>query len=292
MKYLFYVVILLGNNFAFSQVLDNREGKGYTNQPFFNEDFIKTNRIKSVEGIITYKKKGDVLRESNDKHFQRFDRLGKTKYTYSTKESKGKIDTTWHKYSYKLGVLISEKHTDDNGFTRIEYENDARERPIKETFYRDIDSNNRTVRSIKFNEERSKYFDYGTQKLRRRFNNYNLPYLDEFKNYDSSGYLISIEERIKMTSEVISFEYTYNRKGKVASIKKRSSRKKEVLEEIVFEYDALGNLLQKHIYKNGEFVTDIQFVYNSKSKLLSSIIVRQVSTNFLTIVRYKNYSFY
>lgn len=274
-----------------SQVLDNREGNGFTDKPNFNEEFIKINRIKSVEGVVTYKKKGDVLRESNNKYYQRFDRLGKTKYSYSTKEEKGKIDTTWSKYTYKLGVLVSEKHTDDEGFTRVEYENDAQERPIKETYYRDIEVDGR-IRSIKFNEETSKYFQYGTQKVRRRFNNYNLPYLDEFKNYDSIGYLVAIEERIKMTSEVISYNFFYNREGKVASIQKTSNRKDGILKEEKFKYDNLGNLVEKHIYKNGEFVTDVQLVYNSKTKLLSSTIIRQVSTGFLTIVRYKNYRFF
>lgn len=292
MKILFLISSFLFALVSFSQVLDNKEGQGYTDRPVFNKKFIKTNRIKSVEGVITYKKKGDVLRESNNKYYQRFDRLGNTKYAYSTKDEKGKIDTNWSKYTYKLGVLVSEKHTDAEGFTRVEYENDAQERPVKETYFRDIDSNGRTIRSIKFNEESSKYFNFGNQKVRRRFNNYNLPYLDESKQYDSIGYLIKIEERIKMTSEVISYNYSYNREGKVASIQKTSNRKEGILEEEKFEYDDLGNLSQKHIYKNGEFITDVQLVYNSKSKLLSSVIVRQVSTGFLTIVRYKNYRFF
>ena len=37
---------------------------------------------------------------------------------------------------------------------------------------------------------------------------------------------------------------------------------------------------------------DIQILYNSKSKLLASVITRQVSTGFMMIIRFKDYEFY
>ena len=95
-----------------------------------------------------------------------------------------------------------------------------------------------------------------------------------------------------MTSQVYTYDYAYNEKGKLASIKKTSNTQEGVLEEFKFKYDELGNLVEKHIYRNGVFTTDIQFIYNSKTKLLATVMTKQVSTGFLMILRFKDYSFY
>jgi len=95
-----------------------------------------------------------------------------------------------------------------------------------------------------------------------------------------------------MTSSVYTYSHEYNDKGKLSAIKKTSNRASGILEEMTFKYDDLGNLLEKRIYRNGEFTTDIQIIYNSKTKLLSAVLTKQVSTGFMTIIRFKNYEFF
>ena len=63
-------------------------------------------------------------------------------------------------------------------------------------------------------------------------------------------------------------------------------------EEWLYKYDDLGNLIEKHIYRNGKFVTDIQVIYNVDTKLLSSLLTRDVETNFIQILRFMDYEFY
>ena len=174
----------------------------------------------------------------------------------------------------------------------MRYTNDSLGRIIKEEYIREIDSNGRIVRSLSFNEERCAYTQYENQLKCTHYNNYDLPYLDEYYNYNDLGYLVSREERIKMTSSVYTYTHEYNDKGKLASIKKTSNRKSGILEEITFKYDELGNLIEKRVYRDGEFTTDIQIIYNSKTKLLSAVLTKQVSTGFMTIIRFKEYEFY
>jgi hypothetical protein len=116
--------------------------------------------------------------------------------------------------------------------------------------------------------------------------------LDEYFNYNDEGYLLERIERVKMTSMVYTYHYEYNEKGKLAAIRKSSNSAEGYIEELKFQYDELGNLLEKHVYKNGIFTTDYQMIYNSKSKLLSTVITRQVSTNFLLILRFQDYEFF
>lgn len=284
---------LVGGN-CFAQVLDNRMGEAFTDKPFFNESFVKQNRLKRLNGTYTYKNQGAAMRETNYKHVFEFDKNGRLTFSYETRADDGTKDTAWNIYAYdEYGFLKMHRKTDEDGFTTIRYTNDSLGRVIKEEFLREVDSNGRIIQTLAFNEERIEYAVYDNKQTKRtRFNNYDLPYLDELINYNDLGYLVSREERIKMTSSVYTYTYEYNDKGKLAAIKKTSNREEGILEEMTFKYDELGNLLEKRIYRNGEFTTDIQIIYNSQTKLLSSVITKQVSTGFMTIIRFTNYEFY
>ena len=278
---------------AFAQVLDNRLGEAFTDKPFFNEEFVKRNRLKRLIGTYTYKNDGAAMRETQFVHVYEFDREGRLVSTYETRTDDGTQDTAWNIYGYdEYGFLGTYRKTDEDGFTTIRYTNDSIGRVIKEEYFREIDSNGIIVRTLAFNEERIDYQEFDNQLKSTRYNNYNLPYLDEFWNYNDLGYLISREEQIKMTSSVYTFTHEYNDKGKLSAIKKTSNRVEGILEEITFKYDELGNLLEKRIYRNGEFTTDIQIIYNSQTKLLSAVLTKQVSTGFMTIVRFKDYEFF
>ena len=290
---LFLLLSFISFGCANAQVLDNRMGEAFTDKPFFNEDFVKQNRLKRLNGSYTYKNQGAAMRETEFKHVFEFDRNGRLISTYETRTDDGTKDTSWNIYEYdEYGFLDLHRKTDEDGFTTIRYTNDSIGRVIKEEFVREIDSNGRIVQTLAFNEERIEHVVYDNQTKSTRYNNYNLPYLDEYINYNDLGYLINREEHIKMTSSVYTYTHEYNDKGKLASIKKTSNRKEGILEEITFKYDQLGNLLEKRIYRNGEFTTDIQIIYNSKSKLLSAVLTKQVSTGFMTIIRFKDYEFY
>ncbi len=290
---LFFLAYFLFFGCAYAQVLDNRMGEAFTDKPFFNEDFVKRNRLKRLNGTYTYKNQGGAMRETKFKHVFEFDREGRLISTYETRTDDGTKDTAWNIYEYdEFGFLEVHRKTDQDGFTAVRYTNDSIGRVIKEEYVREIDSNGRIVQTLSFNEERIEYTEYDKQTKCTRYNNYNLPYLDEFFNYNELGYLINREERIKMTSSVYTYTHEYNDKGKLAAIKKTSNRADGILEEMTFKYDQLGNLLEKRVYRNGEFTTDIQIIYNSKTKLLSAVLTKQVSTGFMTIIRFKNYEFY
>lgn len=283
--------LVLGS--AFAQVLDNRMGEAFTDKPFFNEDFVKRNRLKRLIGTYTYKNDGAAMRETKFKHVYEFDNEGRLISTYETRTDDGTKDTAWNIYAYdEYGFLDVYRKTDEEGFTTIRYTNDSIGRVIKEEYVREIDSNGRIIQTLSFNEEHIEYMEFDKQTKSTRYNNYNLPYLDEFYNYNELGYLISREERIKMTSSVYTYTHEYNDKGKLSAIKKTSNREEGIIEEMTFKYDELGNLLEKRVYRNGEFTTDIQIIYNSQTKLLSAVLTKQVSTGFMTIVRFKDYEFF
>ena len=290
---LIFLISFLALGSVHAQVLDNRMGEAFTDKPFFNEDFVKRNRLKRLNGTYTYKNQGGPMRETKFKHIFEFDSDGRLILTYETRTDDGTKDTSWNIYEYdEYGYLDLHRKSDEDGFTVVRYTNDSIGRVIKEEYVREIDSNGRVVRTLTFNEERFVYAEFDNQTKCTHYNNYDLPYLDEVCNYNDLGYLVSREERIKMTSSVYTYTHEYNDKGKLAAIKKTSNRKSGILEEMTFKYDELGNLLEKRIYRDGVFTTDIQIIYNSKTKLLSAVLTKQVSTGFMTIVRFNDYEFY
>ena len=275
-------------------MLDNRNGDAFTDKPFFNEQFIKENKVKQLSGYYVLKKKGELMKTTKYKYVYDFDKEGHLISSYETMPHDGTKDTIWNVYEYddqnRLAVF---RKTNQDGFTSVYYEYDDKNRVIREEYKREVyEKKDSIIQSLSFNKESLKYFEFDNQTKRTRYNNYDLPYLDEFFNYNELGYLVERIERLKMTSDVYTYAYEYNEKGLLSAIRKSSNQKDGYIEELTFEYDDLGNLQQKHIYKNGVFTTDIQIVYNSKSKLISSIITRQVSTGYLTILRFKDFLFY
>jgi len=287
------IVFLFLSGLSVAQVLDNRNGEAFTDKPFFNEDFIKENKLKSLKGSFVYKKKGELMQTTKFKYVYQFDRQGHLTSTFETRTDDGTKDTTWNIYLYNdENELMIHRKTDQEGYNSVHYVYDDKGRVVQENYTREIDSNYQIVRSLSFNKESIKYQDFDLQTKSTRYNNYNLPYLEEFINYNEDGYLVERVEKIKMTSTIYTYSYEYNEQGKLAALRKSSNRQEGFLEELLFRYDEMGNLIEKHIYKNGEFVTDIQIIYNSKSLLLATVITRQVSTGFMMILRFKDYEFY
>lgn len=223
-----------------------------------------------------------------------FNKEGQLAYTFETRTDDGSTDTSWNRYKYdELGRLSVYRKSDQNGYIAIHYTYDDKDRVVAEEHFTEMtDSLGNVTRTLAFNKETYEYFEYDAQTKRVRYNNYGLPYLEEFYNYNEDGYLVERIERVKMTGDVYTYHYAYNENGKLAAIRKTSNKTTEPQEELKFRYDELGNLIEKHIYRKGEFTTDIQIIYNSKTRLLSSVITRQVSTNFMMILRFLDYSFY
>lgn len=275
-------------------MLDNQFGNAFTDIPFFNETFILNNKLKALKGEYTFKKAGDIMRKTAYRCEYSFDNKGHLNSTFETRFNNGSKDTVHNIYEYnKENQLVLVRKKDHGGYQTVHYTLDSLGRIITIETRRDIlDENEEVKKSFVINKETMKYNSYPQQQKKTVFNSYNLPYLEEIKYYDSLGYLVNITEKLKMTSSKTIKKYEYNGKGLVSAIRTLSNVDGKYAEEWLYRYDDLGNLIEKHIYRNGKFVTDIQVIYNVDTKLLSSLLTRDVETNFIQILRFMDYEFY
>lgn len=276
-----------------SQVLDNSRGEAFTNKPFFNKTFIENNSIKSIKGRFNYKRSGQAMYQTEFYYVYNFNKQGQLISTYETRKDDGTTDTTWNEYIYNaLGNLIEHKQGSQSGKTNVAYQLDDKNRIISEEYYTEsIDSlGEKTI--VLVNSETMKHEDFGLQKKKTISNSYGLPYLIETSYYDDNGYLLEKEERYSRTSNFNKQLYTYNEKGLLASISKFEKGTIEPIEEEKYKYDSFGNISEKHLYKNGVFTTDIQIVYNEKTKLMTAVIIREVKTDFIMVIRFGEYDYY
>ncbi|MEY3198621.1 MAG: hypothetical protein RJA13_579, partial [Bacteroidota bacterium] len=172
------------------------------------------------------------------------------------------------------------------------YTFDSKNRITKEENYREYRDSLGVMQKILLNSETMVYEDFENQTKKTTFNSYGLPYLQEFSYYNEFGYLMERRERLMVTSEVTSQKYEYNSNGWIAVLRTFKQNTEKPVEEIVFTYDENGNLIEKHIYQEGIFTTEIEVLYNDKSKLITYVLTRDVATNFIQILRFNTLTFF
>jgi YD repeat-containing protein len=291
MKLVIFMLFLYSLSFA--QVLDNSKGEAFTNKPFFNKTFVAGNKIKSIKGRFNYKKSGQAMYPTEYFYAYNFNPKGQLISSYETRKDDGSADTTWNEYIYdEQGLLIEHKQGNSGSKTSTIYRLDEKNRVVSEEYLTEsIDSTGKKS-VVLMNTETMTYENYGLQQKKIVSNSYGLPYKTVMSYYDESGYLLEQEERFSRTSNFNKLLHAYNEKGFLSSISTFQKGITDPVEEMRFKYDEYGNITEKHWYKNGIFTTDTQIIYNQQSKLMTAVIIRDVSTDFLMVIRFGEYEYY
>ena len=275
-------------------MINNISGNAFTDAPYFDQNIIYANRIKSIEGTFSRKKDGDIIRATNDVFNYKFDSLGRLESILQTKTDALKKDTTVQFYFYdSLNRLVMQRKTEFGGVSAYYFDFDSIGRVVKITQKRDVlDKFGNLKQSFLMNQEYKTYEQSSLGSKTIVSNNYNLPYKEEWEIRNADGYLLESIENFKMIELLKSKKYFYNEKGLLSSIAIYENNSPNPIEENIFKYDALGNLIEKHTKRNGIFIKDLQIIYDNKTQLLGSFIQREVASNLMYIVRFKDYKFY
>ena len=291
---LLFFTFVLSAVFSQAQMIYNLNGNAFTDLPYFDANFIRSNKIESICGDFYIKKDGDVIRSTNDIFEYKFDSLGQLISTFETKTVDTKTDTLMNFYEYTNACKISmHRKSEYGGISSFHYKYDSLNRLIYVENRRDVLSDSgKVLQSFLINNESMKYFPIEGGWKKVIYNNYNLPYLEETEKRNPDGYLIETTQRMRMASSEYKKVHTYNEKGLLSRISMYHSELVAPYEEWLFKYDNFGNVIEKHTYKNEKFTKDLQIIYDTKTQLLGSTIQKETNSNYMMILRFQNYEFY
>jgi len=292
------IILVLLNSSALAQMLDNRKGEAFTDRPYFNKDFVRNNNIKAVKGRFTIKKLGDILRDTDlIKEFE-FDEQGRLTRTFETTQGAFGKDTVVELFEYdEINRLKVVRMTDKHGFYATHYEYDSEGRVVRKELRRNLNahkdlSNFELGKEFIVTFELSSYLRFDNQVKRTISNSFDIPFKETIYYYDEHGVLVKEKDRIIRTSATTTKEYFYNEKGYMDSIAISSPKSQVKAKNYSYKYDDFDNLEVMEYYKDGINTTEHQIIYDHQTTLLKYVLVKEVSTAYITILTIDEVEFY
>jgi hypothetical protein len=269
-------------------MIDPKRGEPFSDQPFFDDEFVNWQKIKSLKGNFIYMSSDGAIRSTTYTLCFEFDTLGRLSYQYETCKDDGTKDTTWNYYAYnEKSQLIAHTNCygqscksnqfiwDEKDFVKIKQELIYEPEINPKLVYRDsIDT--------KISDEYI-FHNY--------YNNSGGLYLIEETHIDYMKRPLSKSKRYVNTSEVWNEDYQYNTSGKLLEIKSYKGIDTLIYTKQNYEYNDLGNLLKYSIIENGHVIKETEFLYNEIG-ILESLITQNYKLGLVTLIRFSDISFY
>jgi hypothetical protein len=296
-NYFIFFVILFFTSSGYAQILDINKPL-FSDLPFFNTEFIKANKIKSITGSISSKKVKDIIRTKGLDYSYQFNEDGTLKTQFSSYLKIGLKDSTLISYTYndKGNVAISRK-SDSYGYFSYHYTYDSLDNIILQTYCRD---ENKYASKNKF-ELTKKYtitsdsFSYqklsDTQFKKTYYNGYGKIFKEQTDYYNQYGYLIEEYSKFIIGNNKKKITYEYDEKGRLHKkhIYFNIAEDKKTTE--IYTYDEIGNVLDIKTFDNEKHVSTKQFLYDKKTMLLTAQIIQEIESVFIRIIQYEYHFF-
>lgn len=274
-----------------AQIIDNRLGNAFSEEMYFNQEFLWQNKIKTIQGIVSVKRPGRTIQPLPDQIVFHFNEVGLLKAFDKVTSVLHLVDSLRVEYKRNdlgevelrretgtRGILTQSVHYDDQGrIKRIDFgksENQSADPAKLEP-----------GKMIVVNSESYEYYPAGTRDVRRRaFNNYGLFYSERTVMRDSLGYITREVEELVMSGRTITRTYRYNDKGWIDEIIQTDNQGSAEKTDI-FYYDPLGNLQKVEYYQIRELTREIEVLY-LENMLVEALIDHDVQSGDIRITKF------
>lgn len=283
---------------AQAQLIDNMDCQAFSDEPFFDEIFIQQNGVKVINGEIKTKGNLEVIKDPKLVSRYEFDKEGKLMLQYTSFNGGGNKDTTFINYIYDdSGNVLTKRTNDAYGFYSYNFEYDSLNRPTLKVYCRE-----ENVGADRYHFELGKqytivkesysYLQKDSILIKSIYNNHNRIYQTDKFYYNDLDLLVKIETQYVINKKRAVTEFTYTDLGKVGSkTYYRDYKNKDEFEKWEYQYDELGNLTYIDYYKGASHVTHKEILYDKSNFTLKALLIQDVESNFITIVKYTT-SFY
>lgn len=283
------LLFLLFPLLSFAQLFTNEEGEVYTDEPFFNAEFIRKNDLKQIKGRYSIKKSGEVMKELEAYEVFTFDSLGRLIERYETYPFDGSRDTMFWKYVYNdRGRLIYRSYGSNRRWQYWTYLYDEKGRVVSYDVFRQVKEFGE-VRAYKQKTQTYTYEKREADSLKIINNSFDLPFQEERLVYDDAGRLIVRDKRFITNNHGWIDSLHFDKYGRLLQITHQSTREEMPKDKHVYVYDENGNPLSKDVYRYRRHAEEYQFIYNSKTGYCSAVLSRDPATENIVVLRFQQY---
>lgn len=293
MRSFLLVIAFLYSSFFSAQMLKNEDGRVLSEEPFFNEKFIKSVKLKSLVGSVSTKRELGSIKTSSKRNNFLFDKNGYLKAHYKTKISHNKRDTNFIFYEYNSnGNMMVKRYSDSYGFYSYSYKYNEDGLRSNQVYAREKNASKGKInfsvleRHVVF-EESYKYLKKDTIIIKTVLNSNGRPYQEQISFYNSLGYLIKVNTKLLINNKRKTEIYQYNEKGYLKSINYFKESSTSPYKGIRYDYDALGNVTFIDEYKDSKRIIHKELLYEPSTLILKTILSQDLITNLITITKFK-----
>lgn len=281
-----------------SQMIDNTQSTAFTDEPFFNTEFIKRNKIKSITGKVSKKRELQPIIEQGIEYYYEFDTEGRTIMILSSFNSFNHKDSIVKTFEYdEKGRIITKRTNDSYGFYSYNYKYDSLGRIIEETYCRDENCGPNRFRfklgqQFIISTEKYSYEERNNNEDVRKYSNaFGNVYQEKIFVKNEKGFLSEEITRITLNGRETKIVYEWDEKGRIGKKIDISEFMGKTEISNAYQYDDFGNLTEEQIYRNEKLTTMRSMIYDKASGLLSAYVAKDMSSEVISIVKY-SYEFY
>ncbi|GAB4200666.1 MAG: hypothetical protein Fur0023_04230 [Bacteroidia bacterium] len=276
--------------------------------PVFDETFIKNNQIKTITFQIIDKKDWQEAEDKKLTEVYEFYPNGKLKRQYHTsvkkiiqyetinKKNKNVLlkeqyeyDTTSVSYIYDKNLII-ERFKFPNNYTEANYHKLCGQYVCKEEkyieSYRQLQTGNFIPDKMLLKAQDSiATFVYARQIKQIFYNNEKLPYKEKFIYKDEQNRIYEITEQFIAAQGKIKKTFHYNADNLLDNATMTIDYGTPETYTIEYFYDGAKQLFSEKHLKNNTAMKEYQYIYDEKTKLLKSILIRTFEDKNIRIIK-------
>jgi hypothetical protein len=276
-----------------AQMIDNSQCQAFTDEPFFDEKFIRQNRIKRINGSVSTKGELQAIKSRDLVSNYEFDTLGRLILQLGSFNTMGNKDTVINAFVYDNDNRVATKRTNDAyGFFSNNFEYDNQGKMLSKTYCREENTGpNRYAfqlgKQYVIIKETFRYWLSDSVVVKSIYNNHDRMYQQQTYFYNELGLLVAEENQYVINHKTSRTEYTYTDLGKVASKTVfREFNNRDNFERTEYRYDNMGNLEYIEEFKNDKHVLHKEVLYDKSTYMIKALLVQDKLTNIITIIKF------